>query len=131
MDSCRLHRYLHRFPSKDDIHEAPPTEHPCVFPWLPESLECLPDTSDSCFLQSESCSMEESCFITFPPCFTASGLTAIKVETSRTEKLLIQHPSMSINDLHNSCPRTSKIRVVPGPGKAAYKTHGYRSGSSE
>ncbi|XP_030623279.1 tumor protein p53-inducible nuclear protein 2 isoform X2 [Chanos chanos] len=41
----------------------------------------------------ERCSMDESWFITPPPCFTAEGATA---ETSPMEDLLIEHPSMSV-----------------------------------
>ncbi|XP_059528190.1 tumor protein p53-inducible nuclear protein 1 isoform X4 [Myotis daubentonii] len=48
--------------------------------------------------------MEESWFITPPPCFTAGGLTTLKVETSPMENLLIEHPSMSVYAVHNSCP---------------------------
>lgn len=38
-------------------------------------------------------SMDESWFVTPPPCFTAEGATA---ETSPMEDLLIEHPSMSV-----------------------------------
>ncbi|ERE85292.1 tumor protein p53-inducible nuclear protein 1 isoform X1 [Cricetulus griseus] len=92
----------------DDISEESPAEHTSVFSCLPASLECLADTSDSCFLQFESCPMEESWFITPPPCFTAGGLTTIKVETSPMENLLIEHPSMSVYAVHNSCPGLSE-----------------------
>ncbi|XP_068942712.1 tumor protein p53-inducible nuclear protein 1 isoform X2 [Petaurus breviceps papuanus] len=81
---------------EEDISEESPTEHPPVFSCLPASLECLADTSESCFVQFEACPMEESWFITPPPCFTAGGLTTIKVETSPLENLLIEHPSMSV-----------------------------------
>lgn len=37
--------------------------------------------------------MDESWFVTPPPCFTAEGATA---ETSPMEDLLIEHPSMSV-----------------------------------
>lgn len=93
---------------EEDISEESPTEHPSVFSCLPASLECLTDTSDSCFLQFESCPMEESWFITPPPCFTAGGLTTIKVETSPMENLLIEHPSMSVYAVHNPCPSLSE-----------------------
>ncbi|XP_011232316.1 tumor protein p53-inducible nuclear protein 1 isoform X2 [Ailuropoda melanoleuca] len=86
------------------ISEESRTEHPSVFSCLPASLECLADTSDSCLLQFESCPMEESWFITPPPCFTAGELTTLKVETSPMENLLIEHPSMSVYAVHNSCP---------------------------
>ncbi|XP_038203311.1 tumor protein p53-inducible nuclear protein 1 isoform X1 [Arvicola amphibius] len=96
----------------DDISEESPTEHTSVFSCLPASLECLADTSDSCFLQFESCPMEESWFITPPPCFTAGGLTAVKVETSPMENLLIEHPSMSVYAVHSSCPGLSEASCV-------------------
>ncbi|KAM9627165.1 tumor protein p53-inducible nuclear protein 1 isoform 3-T3 [Trichechus inunguis] len=92
----------------EDISEESHTEHPSVFSCLPASLECLADTNDSCFLEFESCPMEESWFITPPPCFTAGGLTTIKVETSPMENLLIEHPSMSVYAVHNSCPSLSE-----------------------
>ncbi|EHB13408.1 Tumor protein p53-inducible nuclear protein 1 [Heterocephalus glaber] len=88
----------------NDISQESSTEHPSVFSRLPATLECLADTSDSCFLQFESCPMEETWFIAPPPCFTAGGLTTIKVERSPMENLLIQHPSTSIYAVHNSCP---------------------------
>nr|XP_051700595.1 tumor protein p53-inducible nuclear protein 1 isoform X1 [Oryctolagus cuniculus]XP_051700596.1 tumor protein p53-inducible nuclear protein 1 isoform X1 [Oryctolagus cuniculus]XP_051700597.1 tumor protein p53-inducible nuclear protein 1 isoform X1 [Oryctolagus cuniculus]XP_051700598.1 tumor protein p53-inducible nuclear protein 1 isoform X1 [Oryctolagus cuniculus]XP_051700600.1 tumor protein p53-inducible nuclear protein 1 isoform X1 [Oryctolagus cuniculus]XP_051700601.1 tumor protein p53-in len=93
---------------EEDLSEESPAEHASVFSCLPASLECLADTSDSCFLQFESCPMEESWFITPPPCFTAGGLTAIKVETSPMENLLIEHPSMSVYAVHASCPGLSE-----------------------
>ena len=93
---------------EEDISEESPSEHPSVFSCLPTSLECLTDPSDSCFLQFESCPMEESWFITPPPCFTAGGLTTIKVETSPMENLLIEHPSMSVYAVHNPCPSLSE-----------------------
>lgn len=93
---------------EEDLSEESPAEHASVFSCLPASLECLADTSDSCFLQFESCPMEESWFITPPPCFTAGGLTTIKVETSPMENLLIEHPSMSVYAVHDSCPGLSE-----------------------
>ncbi|XP_006884640.1 PREDICTED: tumor protein p53-inducible nuclear protein 1 isoform X2 [Elephantulus edwardii] len=92
----------------EDISEESPTEQPAVFSCLPASFQCLADPSDSCFLQFKSCPMEESWFITPPPCFTAVGLTTIKVETSPMENLLIEHPSMSVYAVHNSCPSLNK-----------------------
>ncbi|KAI5255594.1 Tumor Protein P53-Inducible Nuclear Protein 1 [Manis pentadactyla] len=92
---------------EEDINDESPTEHSSVFSCLPASLECLADTSDSCFLQFESCPMEESWFITPPPCFTAVSV----------------RPAVGLMNFIT--------QVVPGPGKAAYKTHWHRSGSSE
>lgn len=39
-------------------------------------------------------SMEESWFVTPPPCFTSTG--PIQIQTSPLENLLIEHPSMSV-----------------------------------
>uniref|UniRef100_A0A8C6RRX6 Tumor protein p53-inducible nuclear protein 1 n=1 Tax=Nannospalax galili TaxID=1026970 RepID=A0A8C6RRX6_NANGA len=89
---------------EEAISEESSTEHTLVFSCLPASLECLADTSASCFLQFESCPMEESRFITLAPCFTAGGLTTIKAETSPMENLLIKHSSMSVYVVYNSCP---------------------------
>ncbi|XP_063183289.1 tumor protein p53-inducible nuclear protein 1 isoform X3 [Chroicocephalus ridibundus] len=86
-----------------DIAEASAADGSPVFSCLPSPLECLPEASESCFIQFESCPMEESWFITPPPCFTAGGLTTIKVETSPMENLLIEHPSMSVYAVHNTC----------------------------
>lgn len=86
-----------------DIVEASTTDSSPVFSCLSSPLEHLPEASESCFIQFESCPMEESWFITPPPCFTAGGLTTIKVETSPMENLLIEHPSMSVYAVHNTC----------------------------
>ncbi|XP_029447584.1 tumor protein p53-inducible nuclear protein 1 isoform X2 [Rhinatrema bivittatum] len=74
-----------------------------IFSCTSASMDCLGDVGDSCFIQFDTCPMEESWFITPPPCFTAGGLTTVKVETSPMENLLIEHPSMSVYALHNSC----------------------------
>ncbi|NXQ35554.1 T53I1 protein, partial [Alaudala cheleensis] len=86
-----------------DLVEASTTDSSPVFSCLSSPLEHLPEASESCFIQFESCPMEESWFITPPPCFTAGGLTTIKVETSPMENLLIEHPSMSVYAVHNTC----------------------------
>ncbi|KFV69198.1 Tumor protein p53-inducible nuclear protein 1 [Dryobates pubescens] len=83
--------------------EAAAADGSPVFSCLPSPLEHLPEASESCFIQFESCPMEESWFITPPPCFTAGGLTTIKVETSPMENLLIEHPSMSVYAVHDTC----------------------------
>ncbi|NWS53062.1 T53I1 protein, partial [Chunga burmeisteri] len=85
------------------IAEASAADGSPIFSCLPSPLEHLPEASESCFIQFESCPMEESWFITPPPCFTAGGLTTIKVETSPMENLLIEHPSMSVYAVHNTC----------------------------
>lgn len=101
IDSCASFSMVEE-EEEDVIPEASSIEHPPVFSCLPTSLECLADASESCFIQFDSCPMEESWFITPPPCFTAGGLTTIKVETSPLENLLIEHPSMSVYAVHNT-----------------------------
>ncbi|XP_026097234.1 tumor protein p53-inducible nuclear protein 2-like isoform X2 [Carassius auratus] len=68
---------------------APSPPDPASFSHL-ESVEVnvLLREQGSC-----SCSMDESWFVTPPPCFTAEGATA---EASPMEDLLIEHPSMSV-----------------------------------
>ncbi|NWX92832.1 T53I1 protein, partial [Nothoprocta pentlandii] len=88
---------------EEDLAKPSAADSSPVFPCLPAPLECLPEATDSCFIQFDSCPMEESWFITPPPCFTAGGLTTIKVETSPMENLLIEHPSMSVYAVHNTC----------------------------
>ncbi|KAM4610288.1 uncharacterized protein tp53inp2b isoform 2-T2 [Polymixia lowei] len=53
---------------------------------------------------SERGCMDESWFVTPPPCFTAEGATA---ETSPMEDLLIEHPSMSVYVSPNSLSMVS------------------------
>ncbi|KAK1156168.1 tumor protein p53-inducible nuclear protein 2-like isoform X1 [Acipenser oxyrinchus oxyrinchus] len=52
-----------------------------------------PGSQRDCSSRSEPCWMDESWFVTPPPCFTAEGSTP---ETSPMEDLLIEHPSMSV-----------------------------------
>uniref|UniRef100_A0A1B6BWE5 Tumor protein p53-inducible nuclear protein 1 n=1 Tax=Clastoptera arizonana TaxID=38151 RepID=A0A1B6BWE5_9HEMI len=60
-------------------------------------------TSRSESVSSLPClSMDESWFVTPPPCFTLSG--PIVIETSSLENLLIEHPSMSVYH-HRSPPQ--------------------------
>lgn len=63
------------------------------------SLSSLPCTSN----------MEESWFLTPPPCFTSAG--PIHVETSPLENLLIEHPSMSVYQ-HTQPNRRVLLRSV-------------------
>lgn len=51
--------------------------------------------------ESSNCALEESWFITPPPCFTAGGRAPVLLETSPLENLLIEHPSMSVYAVHN------------------------------
>lgn len=52
------------------------------------------------FQDLEGCSLEESWFITPPPCFTGHSNQPILLETSPLENLLIEHPSMSVYAHH-------------------------------
>ncbi|XP_061530738.1 LOW QUALITY PROTEIN: tumor protein p53-inducible nuclear protein 1 [Phycodurus eques] len=56
------------------------------------------------FLHLDASSLEESWFVTPPPCFTGRGVQSVLVETSPLENLLIEHPSMSVY-AHHSPPR--------------------------
>nr|XP_020473057.1 tumor protein p53-inducible nuclear protein 1 [Monopterus albus] len=62
------------------------------------------DEEESGFLRVDACSLEESWFVTPPPCFTGRGSQPILLETSPLENLLIEHPSMSVY-AHHSPPR--------------------------
>ncbi|XP_072099412.1 tumor protein p53-inducible nuclear protein 2 isoform X1 [Mobula birostris] len=65
-------------------------------PPAPSSLESLSSGSDSSPARSSAGTLEESWFVTPPPCFTAEGQDDIQVESSPLENLLIEHPSMSV-----------------------------------
>ncbi|XP_068090979.1 tumor protein p53-inducible nuclear protein 1 [Hyperolius riggenbachi] len=75
-------------------------EHPALS-FSSGALEQFENTCDSYFSRFEPCPLEESWFVTPPPCFTARELTTIEVETSPLENLLIEHPSMSVYAVHN------------------------------
>ncbi|KAK0141081.1 Tumor protein p53-inducible nuclear protein 1 [Merluccius polli] len=59
------------------------------------------------FLRLGACPLEESWFVTPPPCFTGQGSKNILLETSPLENLLIEHPSMSVY-AHHSPPRLNR-----------------------
>lgn len=86
------------------------------------SIELLGNCSDPCFLQLASCPLEESWFITPPPCFTAGGHAPIHVETSPLENLLIEHPSMSVYVAHNV-----RNNVSENGGSVEYETEAVRT----
>ncbi|NP_001087979.1 tumor protein p53 inducible nuclear protein 1 S homeolog [Xenopus laevis] len=73
---------------------------------VPNAFEHLGTTSDSCFIHFNLCPMEESWFVTPPPCFTAGELTSVAVKTSPLENLLIEHPSMSVYAVNNLCHKS-------------------------
>ncbi|KAM4568650.1 tumor protein p53-inducible nuclear protein 1 [Fundulus diaphanus] len=63
------------------------------------------------FLRLDACSLEESWFVTPPPCFTGHGGQPVLLETSPLENLLIEHPSMSVY-AHRSPPRLALDREM-------------------
>lgn len=62
------------------------------------------EEEESGFLRLDASSLEESWFVTPPPCFTGRSSQPILLETSPLENLLIEHPSMSVYT-HHSPPR--------------------------
>ncbi|KAL6109855.1 tp53inp1 [Pungitius sinensis] len=62
------------------------------------------EEEESGFLRLNACSLEESWFVTPPPCFTGRGVQPALLEASPLENLLIEHPSMSVY-AHRSPPR--------------------------
>ncbi|XP_042321781.1 tumor protein p53-inducible nuclear protein 2 isoform X1 [Sceloporus undulatus] len=70
-------------------HESlPPTSS------SPHSLsDCVSRSMPS---QPDPCLMDESWFVTPPPCFTAEGPDPVSMESNPMEDLLIEHPSMSV-----------------------------------
>ncbi|XP_068426897.1 tumor protein p53-inducible nuclear protein 1 [Clinocottus analis] len=58
------------------------------------------------FLQLHAGSLEESWFVTPPPCFTV--LQPVLLEASPLENLLIEHPSMSVYAPRSSPPRRAR-----------------------
>ncbi|XP_056618835.1 tumor protein p53-inducible nuclear protein 1 [Triplophysa dalaica] len=67
------------------------------------------DAEDNSFMRLEAaCGLEESWFITPPPCFMAGGSAPILLETSPLENLLIEHPSMSVYAFHSPRQRPAK-----------------------
>ncbi|XP_051515841.1 tumor protein p53-inducible nuclear protein 2 isoform X2 [Myxocyprinus asiaticus] len=81
------------------IHSAHPSPASICAPLDPASFSHLDSVEVNVLLSERGscscsdCSMDESWFVTPPPCFTAEGATA---ETSPLEDLLIEHPSMSV-----------------------------------
>ncbi|XP_047216643.1 tumor protein p53-inducible nuclear protein 1 [Girardinichthys multiradiatus] len=62
------------------------------------------DDEEGGFLRLDACSLEESWFVTPPPCFTGYDSQPVLLKTSPLENLLIEHPSMSVY-AHHSPPR--------------------------
>ncbi|MEQ2168346.1 hypothetical protein GOODEAATRI_013396 [Goodea atripinnis] len=62
------------------------------------------DDEEGGFLRLDACCLEESWFVTPPPCFTGYDSQPVLLKTSPLENLLIEHPSMSVY-AHHSPPR--------------------------
>lgn len=77
------------------------------------------------FLRLDACSMEESWFVTPPPCFTGRGSQPVLLETSPLENLLIEHPSMSVY-AHHSPPR---LTLDPLPRRSLNRERDFLSGN--
>lgn len=77
------------------------------------------------FLRLDACSMEESWFVTPPPCFTGRGSKPVLLETSPLENLLIEHPSMSVY-AHHSPPR---LTHDPLPRRSLNRERDFLSGN--
>ncbi|XP_067093919.1 tumor protein p53-inducible nuclear protein 1 [Osmerus mordax] len=79
---------------------SPVASSPALCASFDSTSEADPDrgleAGEGGFLHVEPCSLEESWFVTPPPCFTGRGSKPILLETSPLENLLIEHPSMSV-----------------------------------
>lgn len=97
--------------------ESIPDTQLCIYPLQYESHHplTLRLTRTSSTSSLPCTNIEESWFLTPPPCFTSAG--PVNMETSPLENLLIEHPSMSvyqhssqpaiITRRHNSAPSSS------------------------
>uniref|UniRef100_A0A3Q0QVC3 Tumor protein p53 inducible nuclear protein 1 n=1 Tax=Amphilophus citrinellus TaxID=61819 RepID=A0A3Q0QVC3_AMPCI len=70
------------------------------------------EDEESGFLRVDARSLQESWFLTPPPCFTARSIFPIVLEPSPLENLLIEHPSMSVYT-HHSIPRLNLKPLPP------------------
>ncbi|KAM6243406.1 tumor protein p53-inducible nuclear protein 2 [Spheniscus humboldti] len=78
------------------------------------------------------CLMDESWFVTPPPCFTAEGPSPGGVGSSPMEDLLIEHPSMSVYvtstlEVDGEGPEDDAAREVPEPRLERHMPHHSRS----
>ncbi|XP_063343293.1 tumor protein p53-inducible nuclear protein 1 [Pelmatolapia mariae] len=70
------------------------------------------EDEESGFLRVDTRSLQESWFLTPPPCFTGRSTFPIVLEPSPLENLLIEHPSMSVYT-HHSIPRLNLDPLPP------------------
>ncbi|KAL4604864.1 tumor protein p53-inducible nuclear protein 2 isoform X1 [Arapaima gigas] len=108
-------------------------------PRSPDSTPVSPGSQSDCSCGPERCCMDESWFVTPPPCFTAEGATA---ETSPMEDLLIEHPSMSVYVAlgnqsaveESTASLAASVRVteaVPSAARSAIPSRVIRGGASK
>ncbi|KAG9342802.1 hypothetical protein JZ751_015674 [Albula glossodonta] len=90
--------------------EVPPPDCPVRYASCSSLDSAADEPEEGGFLRLEACELEESWFITPPPCFTAGGHAPVLLETSPLENLLIEHPSMSVYAVHT--PRNA-LRDTP------------------
>ncbi|KAM9723337.1 tumor protein p53-inducible nuclear protein 1 [Menidia menidia] len=77
------------------------------------------------FLHLDARSLEESWFVTPPPCFTGCSGKPVLLEASPLENLLIEHPSMSVY-AHHSPPR---LTLDPLPRRSLDQELDFLSGN--
>ncbi|KAJ8291034.1 hypothetical protein GJAV_G00020660 [Gymnothorax javanicus] len=87
-------------PCMDRAGGACPEDFPVRYSSCSSLDSAADEPEDGGFLRLEACALEESWFITPPPCFTAGGHAPVLLETSPLENLLIEHPSMSVYAVH-------------------------------
>ncbi|KAM9308430.1 tumor protein p53-inducible nuclear protein 1 [Gastrophryne carolinensis] len=92
------------------LEEIVIVDEPPILSFPSGALDHFGNTSDSYSFHFDLCPLEESWFVTPPPCFTAGDLTTTDVETSPMENLLIEHPSMSVYAVHNVCNKQEASR---------------------
>uniref|UniRef100_A0A674JRH0 Tumor protein p53 inducible nuclear protein 2 n=1 Tax=Terrapene triunguis TaxID=2587831 RepID=A0A674JRH0_9SAUR len=79
----------------------------------PQDSHAYPTPPLPCPRTPDPCLMDESWFVTPPPCFTAEGPGPVRLESSPMEDLLIEHPSMSVYVTSNIRPHPGNIHYPP------------------
>ncbi|XP_043946217.1 tumor protein p53-inducible nuclear protein 2 isoform X1 [Protopterus annectens] len=93
-DSCTLNSSEGEHADERDVASAPNANGPSPASSLDTLSDC--DLRSMPLQPTNPCLMDESWFVTPPPCFTAEDQEAVKLESSPLENLLIEHPSMSV-----------------------------------
>ncbi|XP_075882188.1 uncharacterized protein tp53inp2b isoform X2 [Nelusetta ayraudi] len=106
--------------SESDLAAAPVTPprraRPPATPSPTTPVSVSPGSGSECGGGSRRGCMDESWFVTPPPCFTAEGAAA---EAGPLEDLLIEHPSMSVYVSSNALSSSSSLPPVVGSEEAA------------